>query len=262
MAQLLLVHDDPVMLADFGMILRRAGYELVVSPETPLHGALESADVDDLVQPHLLSSLQIADILLGILRHHQSRLPIVLVVSGIASVESVTEAFSAEDTAIDDHLDPPHPQSDPGASPGDQVEAREAHAAARWARILVRIVDAPRDPRTIGMWSRYVYMSPGAVRNWCRIAGVSPRRSLVFARLLRAVVLGQGGRQRPENLLDVVDRRTLIGLFRFAGLNPHGDFPKDVDSYLERQSLVRDSDCLCEISRALKAREVVLHKAS
>ena len=82
---------------------------------------------------------------------------------------------------------------------------QQAHAAARWARVVVPVLDAPEDPRTIKAWSRLLYVSPGALRNWCRTAGITPRRSLVFARLLRAVFLSDGGRHKPENLLDVVD---------------------------------------------------------
>ena len=81
-------------------------------------------------------------------------------------------------------------------------------------------------------------MSPGALRNWCRTAGVSARRSLVFARLLRAAFLSQGGRHRPEDLLDVVDRRTFVGLLRFAGLDPERPFPESPEAFLQQQTLV------------------------
>ena len=88
------------------------------------------------------------------------------------------------------------------------------------------------------------------------MAGVGPRCSLVFARLLRAVLLARGDEHKPENLLDVVDRRSLVGLLRFAGLNPHAKFPNDVDAFLEQQVLIRDPDMLMELKRAIAKRRV------
>jgi hypothetical protein len=130
-----------------------------------------------------------------------------------------------------------------------------AHAAARLARVLTPIIDSQTDPRTLAEWSGVVSVSGGALKNWCRMAGISPRRFLVFGRLLRAVCLSERGRYKPENLLDVVDRRTLLGLLRCAGLDPQGEFPKDPDAFLGRQVLIRDPDALREFARALEMRE-------
>jgi hypothetical protein len=130
-------------------------------------------------------------------------------------------------------------------------EIEEAHAAARWARALAPVITSAKDPRTVGGWSRLAFVSPGALRNWCRTAGVSARKSLVFARLLRVAFLSQGGRHRPEDLLDVVDRRTFVGLLKFAGLDPDRPFPKSPEEFLQEQMLVRDPDRLFEIRRAL-----------
>jgi CheY-like chemotaxis protein len=133
----------------------------------------------------------------------------------------------------------------------DTPGIEEAHAAARWARALAPVITSAKDPRTVSGWSRLVFVSPGALRNWCRTAGVSARRSLVFARLLRAAFLSQEGRHRPEDLLDVVDRRTFLGLLKFAGLDPDRPFPKNPEEFLHQQMLVRDPDRLFEIRRAL-----------
>lgn len=133
-----------------------------------------------------------------------------------------------------------------------------AHAAARWAHAIVPIVDCPIDPRTIEGWSRWIAASPGAIRNWCFTAGLAPRRSLVFARLLRAVILSEGGRRKPENLLDVVDRRTLRGLLSLAGLTAGGRLPSSVEEFLEHQVLVQDRDALREIRRALHERQMAI----
>ena len=136
---------------------------------------------------------------------------------------------------------------------------QEAHAAARWAQAVVPILDSPRDPRTLAGWSDRIAASPGALRNWCRTVRIAPRRSLVFGRMLRAVVCNEGGRHKLENLLNVVDLRTLATLLRSAGFNGEDDFPKDADEFLNRQTLVRDPDALSEIKRALEERHRSKH---
>jgi hypothetical protein len=130
-------------------------------------------------------------------------------------------------------------------------DAQEAHAAARWARAIVPIIDCPQDPRTIAQWSRWIAASPAAIRNWCRKAGLTPRRSLVFGRMLRAVTRSEGGRHKPENIFDVVDVRTLSGLLRFAGISGQ-QLPKDIHEFLEQQTLIQDPDVLLELNRALE----------
>lgn len=131
----------------------------------------------------------------------------------------------------------------------------EVHAASRWVKAVVPVVDSPRDLRTIAKWGRWIAASPGTVRNWCFTAGIAPRRSLVFARLLRAVVLSQHGRRTPESLLDVVDRRTYRGLLRLAGLSEEtGGCPREVEMFLRLQTLVRDADVLSKVRKALQER--------
>jgi hypothetical protein len=125
------------------------------------------------------------------------------------------------------------------------------HAGLRWVRALLPIVYATRDPKTLTVWSRLVYASPGTLRNWCRTAGIAPRRSLVFARLLRVTLLNPGGRHQVENLLDVADRRTLRRMLNYAGFRDECDLPNDVQAFLSRQILVRDRDTLMLVARAL-----------
>jgi hypothetical protein len=130
----------------------------------------------------------------------------------------------------------------------------EAHAAARWAKAVVPLIDSPRDPRTIGIWARWIAASPGAVRSWCQSAGINPRRALVFGRLLRGVVLSEGGRYKPENVFDVVDPRTLTGILKMAGLSPSQALPETIESFLSQQVLIRDPDILREVARTIEQR--------
>jgi CheY-like chemotaxis protein len=148
----------------------------------------------------------------------------------------------------------PDARSDLPARPVIEMCTPQPHAAARWARAVVPIVDSREDPRTIAGWSRCIAASPGAIRNWCFTAGIGPRQSLVFGRLLRAVVLSEGGRHKPENLLDVVDRRTLVSLLRLGGFDQEHAFPTRFQDFLHHQALVRDTEALRQVERALLDR--------
>jgi CheY-like chemotaxis protein len=122
-------------------------------------------------------------------------------------------------------------------------------AAMRWARALMPILSARDDPKTVADWSKVAYSSAGAIRNWCRTANVPARRSLVVGRLLRAILLTREGFWKPEDLLDVVDRRTLQRMLTFAGVS--SGLPVDVDEFLDRQAVIRDPILLCAIRNAL-----------
>ena len=77
-----------------------------------------------------------------------------------------------------------------------------SHAAARWAEAVVTVVDAPHDPRTMELWGRHIGASAGSLRNWCRMAGLSPKRSLNVARMIRAIICASA-LQRPEDVFNV-----------------------------------------------------------
>jgi hypothetical protein len=132
----------------------------------------------------------------------------------------------------------------------------ECHAAARWAAAITHIIDSPIDPRTIQGWSECVAASTATLKSWCATAGMGARQSLVFGRLLRAVVLSEGGRHRPETLLDVVEPRTLQGLLDLAGFRAQRQLPTEVDEFLTSQTLVRDRDALEALQRMLFARGI------
>jgi DNA-binding response OmpR family regulator len=112
-------------------------------------------------------------------------------------------------------------------------------ATRRWASAVVRAIAAPDDPRTISDWGRDAAISPGALRNWCRTARLSPRRSLLFLRVLRAVHRHANVRTRAEDALDIVDHRTLRKLMALCG-SDDGCLPATVTAFLECQTLIPD----------------------
>lgn len=127
------------------------------------------------------------------------------------------------------------------------------HALRRWADVVVKAVDSPSDVPTLRAWGRFTGASTGALRNWCRTAGLSPRRSLCLARMLRAVVLGQRFGTSPENLLDVVDRRTLVKLLAAGGCQScRANCLPRVDDFLYSQRFIDNSDAIVELTSALR----------
>jgi FixJ family two-component response regulator len=266
MAQVLLIDSDQSTLRQFEHVLSTAGHMILT--------ATSGLDGLELLRRHavdlILSNLYLPDIsgleLLRLVRDGAAAIPFVAITTfgnargAVAAMKLGAAEFIEkpvrEDSLlriVEGALVERHEERSADVEESTP-ELQTAHAAERWARAVVPIVDAAVDPRTVRGWSRLVYVSPGALRNWCRMAGIPPRRSLVFARLLRVVCLSRGGRHKPENLLDVVDRRTLVGLLRFAGLSGQREFPEDVDTFLEWQQLVRDPDALRAITSALAER--------
>jgi CheY-like chemotaxis protein len=267
MAQVLVIDTDPGTLHTFSTILHIAGHQVITTSS-----GLQGLDVFRRQSVELIiADLHIQDMsgldLLKRIRSEYRFVPVVLATEHGTTEDAVLAMRSGANDFIDkpvseEHLlttveralqprDTDHPRV---PMPKDDV-ADQPSAPSRLARAMVLIVDSVSDPRTIQDWSQNAFVSPGALRNWCRMTAISPRRALVFARLLRAVLLSQGGQHRLENLLDIVDRRTLVGLLTFAGLDPHSDLPNGLDAFLDRQILVQHPDVLMEVRRAADARD-------
>lgn len=262
MAQILVIADDRSTVSTTEHVLRLAGHS-VLSVQSAADGLrlFNSALPAVVVTGLRRSNVTNLDVLRA-LRRACSRVP-VIVVTRHGDVRDAVEA--TRDGAADVVQEPVGDeitgavtraigaQGDRREVPADgcEVVECEAHAAARWAGCVVRIVDSPKDPRTLVGWSRWIIASEGALRNWCYAAGISPRRSLVFGRMLRAVCRSDNGRHAPRNLVDVVDRRTLTSLLRYAGFRDEHSFPHAIPEFLSRQQLVRDPDMLVEIDKAL-----------
>jgi hypothetical protein len=108
------------------------------------------------------------------------------------------------------------PSLEPRAAPLDAETV--PHATRRWAEAVVGVLRSAVDPKTVDAWGRLIGASGSAIRQWCRPVGISPKASLDFARVLRAVVVSQGRRWDLYDLLDVVDERTMRSLLRRGGV--------------------------------------------
>ena len=130
------------------------------------------------------------------------------------------------------------------------LQPAESHSLKRWADAVVRAISSPTDPKTVREWGRSIGVSPGALRNWCRTARLPARRSLLFARVLRAVIRHTWTSSDPENLLDIVDRRTLSKLLAASG-GTGARLPSNVNEFLQRQRLIDNAQAVAEIQAAL-----------
>jgi CheY-like chemotaxis protein len=129
------------------------------------------------------------------------------------------------------------------------------HAAARWARIVVGAIDSDADPRTQQLWGRCVGVSSGTLRTWCRTARLSTKRTLKFARVLRAIVRRRESRMAAEQLLDVSDHRTLASLLSLGRpIERATDLPANAELFLYQQRWIDDPIAIVEVRALLKAR--------
>jgi hypothetical protein len=137
--------------------------------------------------------------------------------------------------------------------PTSTREARHTpHAAARWASAVGRLVNAQRDPVTVAQWGEHASLSIASIRNWCDMAGITPRRSLTFGRLLRAVTLSNAAGCMPEDLLDVRDGRTLRNMRAAAGFAEPLKIPREPGVFVEQQTLVTGRETRDEVLIQLK----------
>lgn len=133
------------------------------------------------------------------------------------------------------------------------VDVHRPHSLQRWAKVIVKTIDLPGDPRTLSDWGRAIGVSVGGLRNWCACAGIKSKQSLMFARLLRAVVRQRQTCASPEELLDIVDRRTVVKVLVAAG-GVARRLPLSEDEFLDRQTFVSDRRAIETVRNELESR--------
>jgi MoxR-like ATPase len=127
------------------------------------------------------------------------------------------------------------------------------YAAERWVNTVYAVTSSPEDPKTFYQWGRLVGASRSTLATWCRGAGVSPRRSLQLARLLRALVLTDGRLTLLQQVLDIAEPRTLQRLLERAGLRPDENQVPAMD-FLARQRLVNHPVAINQLTSLLLQR--------
>lgn len=267
---ILVVDDDAGTIDSFQLILSLSGFNVLTANCGA--GALQYAEQRDVSV--VLSDLRLPDMTgIDVLRKFRAVVndASFVIMTAFGSASSAVEALRlgacnyVEKPLIGDDLvrviyDALAARS--VASPPMDLPEADAHALARWADTVVRVVDCAHDPKTIEGWAHCAASSPGAIRNWCRTACLSPKGSLDFARLLRAVVRHQLNGERPENLLDASDRRTLSRLLKLGATTgrPVMTLPFTIESFLTLQRWIVDPRALHEIRRHLELfRQTRIH---
>jgi ActR/RegA family two-component response regulator len=249
----LIVDDDLGTRQMFRATLRHAGIAA-----TTCESGLQAVDA----VTHSAFDLVLLDLRLGeedgldvlpIIHRLRREMPIV-VLTGYASIQS---AVGAVKLGAADYLEKPLIGDDlvdavKRFSAGQHADAGiwAAHAGARWAMAVIAMVDSPEDPRTASEWGHAIGAGEGTLRNWCRTARVSQKRSLSLARLLRALYLSRSRQWLPEQLLNVVDRRTLNHLLEQGGVG--GTTAPTIDGFLRKQTLIVDRTAVAELRKALR----------
>jgi AraC-like DNA-binding protein len=138
-------------------------------------------------------------------------------------------------------------------------DAPVAHAARRWADVVIRALHSPSDPKTIEHWARTVGASPSALRTVCAAAGWKPKAALDFARVLRAATLAEADRSwEPYNLLDISDPRTLKRFLQAAGVSHSASAPHADQIIAHYRSHIHDSaaQIILDAARSLAAQSL------
>ena len=131
------------------------------------------------------------------------------------------------------------------------------NAYERWVLVVVRVLDAEEDPRTLADWGREVGASTGTLRSRCAAAGQSAKASLYFARLLRIIGRAQAAhRWDPPADLSSCDPRTVHRLVAEGGVEefPSGSTPPTVAFFLGHQHIIPSGRALAELRLAMTQR--------
>ena len=133
----------------------------------------------------------------------------------------------------------------------------EPHAMTPLVDAAMVFITSRTDARTLTQCARMIGTSVGALRNWCRSAGLEARRYLAFIRVLRAVVFHQcDSSLEARHLLMFRDPRTRAKVLLLAG-GIDDALPGRVDDYLDNQRFLTDFEFLLAMRRRLVAAGVL-----
>jgi DNA-binding response OmpR family regulator len=254
--RILLLDGDSVSLRAMQLVLQKANYEVACSQNATSGLALLPQFRPDVVVVDLhLPDMAAVETLRSLQKREPA--PRCILVTRFGHDQDRDDAMKAGAfDCIDQPLTPGlllavvHNAVAGQAPDKDRATGDGSHALARWADVVVRAIRSPKDLTTLDEWGRSVGVSKGGLRNWCYTARLSPRHSLQFMRLLRAVIRRQGSSLAAEDLLDIVDRRTLAKLLKRAG-GTATDLPESVVQFLDRQQLIQSAKAMDALRAAL-----------
>jgi CheY-like chemotaxis protein len=260
----LLIDDDTSGNDLFAYALRRDGFE-VLTAETGRAGAsIAASGAADVV----LLDLRLPDLsgidVLRMIKRDGRKVPVIMM-TAYHTIEVMVQAMRL---GAADFLEKPLTPDDllqavrvalageRGVGP-ERADLPASHAAARWAEAVIRVIDAPRDPRTLAIWARIIGASTASLRSWCRLAGLSPKRSLNAARMLRAINYS-ASLKRLEDVFNVTDRRTLRSLLTLGDPGRRRSVPETFDEFFVNQRWINSPSALQELKRLLQSRRRIV----
>jgi hypothetical protein len=131
-----------------------------------------------------------------------------------------------------------------GQEPARHHPARSSHpclaasALDTLVGLVLLIVESTTDVPTLGAWAALAGKSVSSLRLHCYAVHLSPRKTLLFARLLRAVCLANGGRWDLGDWMLAADPRTLVKAARLGGIPEAAARAPHVADYLASQTLL------------------------
>ena len=239
----ILIIDDDLGTRDLlSLALRRAGFAV----RTASSGAEGLASARSGAFDLLLVDLRLPDMLgteiVRRLRADARRMPFVLI-SGFLTIATTVEAMRLgavhvmeKPVDIDNLLSVVRGAVTTATPRPASVHPRSA--AQRWALHVLKMCESDGDLRTIEDWASFVGVSYTSLCESCRLLGIRPHDARDLSRMLRAVLKSATDRCRPEAVLDISDRRTLIGLLARAGLAGAPPGTISAEEFLDRQRFV------------------------
>jgi FixJ family two-component response regulator len=253
----LVIDDDVGTLIGYKHILRAAGYDVSTAALGEDGIAAANGDGFDVV----LCDQRLPDVSgVDVIRHIRASCPgtAIALVTAWGTPELLVEAMRAgantyaEKPLIDqDLIAVIHEARSRQAVNSTAEETHVGYAARRWAELVIRATQVPDDIRTVVIWAHAIGMAPGTLKMWCRAAGVTPKRSLDLARLLNIVRRHQGELWEIQRRLDIIDDRTRRLMMHRAGFGERDSTVPDVETFLNRQQLVRDVQLLNAVRNRL-----------
>ena len=259
MVQILVIDPDPSTYEAAAHSLSPLGYTVTLSPSgTSALSAISALSPEVVVAELGLEDMSGIDVLRQIRRTRPATACVLATASG--TYEAAVEALrcgvcelASKPLAGEQLVDVIERAVLCSASHGAELSecyGTAEHSMLRWADVVVRAIAAKEDPRTLAEWGREVAVSTGALRNWCRTANLSARRSVMFMRVLRAVyrqrIVGLGA----EDLLNIVDRRTIAKLMMLSG-GESCRLPPSLSDFLEHQQLIQNRRAIAAVRAAL-----------
>lgn len=142
--------------------------------------------------------------------------------------------------------------------PSPVTPPSRAYATERFTDLLLAVIDAAIDVKTVEMWSRAVGLSESALCGRCHCLGVRAKDALNLARMVRALHYASSTGSLVCNIIDACDERTLNRLLNRSGVDSTLFQSHIVTTMLRNQTFIPNLDpaLFSSLLDALKRRDI------